>query len=173
MTKEIETIQTGKIDTKEIVIQKTDFYDDDSIVDRPRPKKDQYSTASAQLRLPMPQRKGFMRQWVIDKEQRTFISRDWKTVKGEDGNPMRIVMNHENTKEPEYGTYMEIPEIWFQENLRGDDAIRQNLLNRRMQNKDVVHEVAEGSDSGLTGQVDGTKFYTPSNFENKIERNNK
>ncbi len=145
------------------------YYDDDYI-NRPRPKKDKYSILSAQLNLPTPQRKGFVRQWVIDREQRIFNARDWMPVKGEDGLPMRAVMNH-RTKEPEFGTYMEIPEKFYQENIQDDDAIRKDLVERRINNKDIVHEVAEGSENG-SGKVDSSKFYTPDAFTNKIETNN-
>lgn len=151
-------------------VSQIDSYGDD-YQNRPRSKKDRYSVSTILLNLPTPQRKGFVRQWVIDKEQRIFLARDWKFVKGEDGQPMRQVMNH-RTKDPEYGSYMEIPEIYFQENLDGDDQIRKDLIERRIKNKDIEHETAEGSESGA-GKVDANKFYTPSAFENKIERNNK
>ncbi len=161
--KKNEVISTPKNESK--------FYDDDSIVDRPRPPKDKFSMLSMQLNLPTPQRKGFVRQWVIDKEKRFFEARDWLPVKGEDGDVMRKVMNH-RTKEPEYGTYMEIPEKYFQENKRADDVQIRELTERQVKNKDIVHKTAEGSQSGES-TVDNSKLYTPTVFgENKIERNN-
>ncbi len=141
----------------------TEYYDDDSIVNRPRSQKNKFSVLAARLNLSSPQRKGFVRQWVIDKEQHIFLGRDWKPVKGEDGQPMRNVMNRK-TKDPEFGTYMEIPEIYFQENLRADDEIRKEVLERKISNKDLVDKDGK--------PLNAANFYTPDAFTNKIERNN-
>lgn len=111
-----------------------DFYDDESL-NRPRPKKDKYSISATRRRLPFPQRKGFVRQWVIDAERRDFDARDWKPVKGEDGKPMIAVMNARKDK-PDYGTYMEIPETYFQQNQQADDEERKQTIERRTPTKE-------------------------------------
>lgn len=160
--KATQSTETKVASKNEVKVQ----YYDDEVLNRPRQKKDKFSMLSMQLNLPTPQRKGFVRQWVIDKEKRIFEAREWFPVKGEDGNPMRQVMNR-NKKEPEYGTYMEIPERYFQENIQADDEDRKAVLERRITNKEIVGEDGKA--------INATGLYTPSpvnGFVNKIERNN-
>lgn len=151
---------------------KENFYGEDW-QDRPRPNRDRYSALAAQYNLETPQRKGFVRQWVIDKERRVFDARGWRPVRGVNGEPMRAVMNHKTVKEPEYGTYMEIPEVYFQENLKEDDAIRKSTLERRINNEDIVSATLDNEGNLKEQTLDKGNFYTPKAFgKNKIEKNN-
>lgn len=128
---------------------KFDYYSDD-VLTRPREKKENFGTMSARMQLQTPQRKGFVRQWVIDNEMYLYESRDWRPVKGEDGNPMRAILNRKKDK-PDYGTYMEIPEIYYQENVKMDDQQRKIRKESRAPTK-------EGK------EIDGQVFVQPSDI---------
>lgn len=140
------------------VSQETNFYDDD-VLNRPRPKKDKYSISATSRRLPTPQRAGFVRQWVIDAERRDYDARDWKPVKGQDGQPIREVMNTRKDK-PDYGTYMEIPEFYFQQNQQADDTERKQLIERRTPSKE----------NGVV--IDKEAYIAPSIITDKTLKNN-
>lgn len=140
----------------------TQGYGDDW-VNRPRERKENFSTLAASDKLPIVPRIGFRRHWVIEREIPEFERRDWKPATENGGKPTRVVMNtgkyNRDIKEPEYGILMEIPEVYFQQNLKADDDERKALSDRRSptQNQPAV--------------VDGQTYVKPPAFENKIERN--
>lgn len=137
-----------------------EFYGDD-YASRPRPKKEQFSILHTQLNLEYPQRKGFRREWVLEKLIPDYERRDWRPVKGENGKPMRVVMNSgkyiNNLKEPEYGIYYEIPEEYFKQNQAADDSIRKELVERRMNNQDEF-AAKEGAGTFVPDKINGLKI---------------
>lgn len=112
---------------------KKEFFSDEDI-NRPRPERKEFSIATLQLKLSYPQKKGFRREWVIDSQYSIYEARGWRPVQGEDGDIMRNVMSPNAEKGPMYGTYMEIPETWYNENLAEDDIIRKEQLAIQLEN---------------------------------------
>lgn len=138
-------------------------YDGDDWKNRPRSNKEKFSAKLTAFKLQIPERKGFRRHWVIEREIPEFLAREWEPVKGSDGQQVREVMNtgkyNKDIKEPEYGILMEIPEIYFQENLKSDDDDRKALMDRRTPSQNQA------------ANVDGAAYTQPVGIENKIERN--
>lgn len=167
MTEELKKATAALMNDKKVAESRNDDvlgkYEGDDWLNRPRTSKEKFSATMTALKLQVPERKGFRRHWVIEKEIPEFQRRDWAFVKGVDGQPLREVMNtgrySREIKEPEYGVLMEIPEQYFQENMRSDDEERKALMQRRTP--------SQGQDANIEGEA----YRQPTGIVNKIERN--
>lgn len=107
-------------------------------------------------KLAIPQRPGYRRHWFSDEPGRVdeAASNGWAHVKDKDGKPVKRVVGRGRDGGPMYGFAMELPKIFWDEDMAAKHRVAQ----------DRIDEIKKNPIRAKTGQSDRSdegKFYSP------------
>lgn len=123
-------------------------------IEKIRALRKPYGTSTQKLAL--PKRPGYHRHWFNDAGSRVDEAKEsgWAHIKGRDGGPIRRAVGTGRDNGVLYGFAMELPEVFWQEDM----AARHKIAQGKM---DAIKENPFRSKSGQAKASDKGKFYDP------------